>query len=189
MLRLLNQADVDKDVEEEEEENGWCKSTLVCPCCQEPIMYTDEIFLLEVTESAQDGGQIVTQSVLDDEGDYRYPPSVVHLECWEEMLEQIREGTEDAPPVACENGILFCWQCESTIGSFEPYVSLTFGEVHVSHREPNGQFTEHLERLKRADAVCLSCMVHVVEDYLDDWEDLFENLPLHDEEDEEENER
>ena len=158
----------------------------MCPCCQEYLVYTDEVYLVEVTEAAQDGGRIATQPMISDEGDYLYEPYIMHFQCWEEVLEQIREATQDQPPVECVDGILFCKCCGSTIGNFEPYVAAYIGEIRVSQRSPNLTKNDKIERYPDADPICLACIVHVFEEHFEDWEDLFAEFNIGTEDDDDE---
>lgn len=179
MLRLQqSEEEREEELEEAEESNIWFRTDHICPCCQEYLLYTDEIFLLEAVEAAQDGGEIVCAPFLDAAGDYLFEPLIVHLECWEEICEQIREIKADELPVEIESGIIYCTQCDSTIGSFEPFVSATFGEIQVSQRRPSGSSANKVERIGRMDPVCMACMVLVIEDYLENWVDLLESLNI-----------
>lgn len=180
MLKLRN-VKIDHEEETEEDEgvpNTWFQSGHICTCCGDKLAYTDEVFLLEVVEAAQDHGQILCEPITTDEGDYEFEPLMVHLECWEEAIEQIRELREDEPPVESMDGILVCAQCQSSIVSFEPFVSATFGEIHVSQRKPNGEYADKMEKLAPMCPTCMPCMVRVIEDYFDDWEGLLEMLEV-----------
>lgn len=167
-------------LEEEDDDvlNNVFETERMCPCCQEYIVYTDEVFILEVIEAAQDGGSILTQPLLDVDGDYEFEPYILHLMCWEEVLEQIREATQDQPPVECANGILLCSCCKSTIAAFEPFISARLAEIHVSRRCPSGNPTDTIETYGSLDPVCLACIVFVFEDHFEDWDDLFSDFNL-----------
>ena len=141
-----NTAEVLQEEEENEDEEGLQEvifgSQHECPCCQERILYTDEVFLLEVVEAAQDNGELQVQALLCDDGDYQFMPFVLHFSCWEEVLECIREEREDEPPVEHPEGILVCSCCESTIGPFEPFVAATCGRAAAkcfAHSQPAAQ--------------------------------------------------
>jgi hypothetical protein len=176
MYRLLDESELTD--EELRENNALFRSSHSCAACQEHLIYTDEVFLLEVSEAVQVDGQIVFSPQLSTEGDYLFEPLLLHLECWEEIVEQIREMREDDPPVECENGILFCRECESTIGPQEPFINATFGEIQVSNRCPNGVVGDRFTPMAKPMHVCMACMVFVIEDYLDNWEDLLEALQI-----------
>ena len=183
MLRLLPRRVESDEYEEAEEPPKAFQSRQECHACHERLTYTDEIYQLEVVEAARENGQIECQPLLCDDGDYQFTPLLVHLECWETIVEQIQESRQDDPPVESPTGILICSCCESTIGSFEPFVSSTFGEIHVSQRGPSGQPAETICHLASRRPVCLSCMVYVIEDYFDEWEDLFHEFNITYEED------
>lgn len=178
---------IESSKDDEEDYDSSFQTQHMCPCCQEYIIYTDEVFLVQVVESAQDGGQIVTQPIVSDEGDFLYEPYILHFMCWEELLEQMREITQDQLPVECVNGILYCHCCKSTIAAFEPFVSSQFAEVHRSGRAPNGGV--HADKMHVCGdmyPICLACVVHVFEEHFPDWEDLFAqfDIPLEDDDDE-----
>ena len=175
---LLEQDDSSISDEDLKESNQWYASAHICAGCQECLTYTDEIFLLCVSESEQRDGQIVTSPITDASGEYRFPPLILHIECLEELMEQVYQLRGDEPPVECMNGIIFCDSCSSTIGPLEPYVTSTFGELHVSQRRPNGESTDTIEQLSAPTAICMACMVYVVQDYLEDWDDLLEALEI-----------
>lgn len=163
--------------EEEQDDDFWYKSGRECDGCGDELSFTDEIFVLEVTEAAQEGGQFFFDLVRGDDDEPAYAPYVMHLECWEEALSVMQEATADTPPVEAENPILTCSCCESQIGNFEPFVASTFGELHVSKRAPNGRPTPTVEQLGHMKPVCLLCIVHVIDDHFDEWEDLVDLMP------------
>jgi hypothetical protein len=176
----------DEDDEEEIDLSGM--SIHECPCCSEQLALTEEVFLLEVMESEQSHGEIITRPLTGADGDYQYEPLFLHYMCWDECLEIIRSEKEFQPPYASADGILFCSVCESTISSGEPYVSATFGELRYSGKAPEGEDEQRFERLQKPMPVCVACMVYVIEDHLDELEDLLDNLPIDDDEEEEDDE-
>ena len=179
-------------LEEEEEEDEDSipphrQSGRECDCCGEGLPYAEEVFVLEVMEAAEENGQLFHDILRDDvEGDYLYRPYMMHIACWEEALEAIDEAIADRPPMEAEDPILKCSRCESTIGNFEPFVASTFGEISVSERSPSGQPSAVFEPMGNITPVCLMCIVHVVDDHLDEWEELVELLPEDDDEEESE---
>lgn len=175
-LELLREAAEEED--EEDEAPPWYRQTgRECDCCGEGLLYCDEVFVLEVMEAAKEGDQVFFDILHDDDGDYLYRPYMMHLECWEEVLEAIDEAVADQPPMEAEDAIMECSRCESTIGNFEPFVASTFGEINVSDRRPSGQNSAVFTRMGHITPVCTLCIRHVVEDHLDEWEELLEMLP------------
>lgn len=169
----LRQASDEEEVDEQDEK-FWYKSERECDGCSETLTYTDEIFVLEVVEAAVENSTLFLDVLHDEEGGDLFPPYLMHLECWEEALEVIKEVVEDQPPMECEEAILKCTQCESMIGQFEPFISAQFGEIHVSSRSPSGRNTGTVQRLGTRSPVCLLCIRHVIEDHFEEWEDLLE---------------
>jgi hypothetical protein len=170
---------VDEDEEDEDEDElpPWRQSGRECDCCGEGLPYCEEVFVLEIAEAAGENGQIFHDILRDDEGEYLYRPYMMHVACWEEVLEAIDEAIADTPPAEAEQAILTCSRCESTIGNFEPFVASTFGEISVSDRRPSGKPSAFFEPMSSVTPVCLLCIQHVVEDHLDEWEELLEALP------------
>lgn len=183
-MNLWPGRDEDPVLEEPEDDdydsNWYRKTNRECDGCGDPLCYADEIFILEVSEATMENGQFFMDVLHDDEGNYLYRPYVMHLECWEEAVEMIEEIVADNPPMECDNGLLLCHCCQSTIAHFEPFVSSQFGEIHVSQRSPSGMATETLERIGHMKPVCIACIVHVVDDHFDEWEELVEMLPEYD---------
>ena len=185
-MSLFLQARPVEEDDEDEEERQIFETKHMCPCCQEYLTYTDEVYLLEITEAAKDGEQIATQPLLAEDGDYRYEPYILHFMCWEEVIEQMREAAQDQPPVECADGIMLCQICNSTIGNFEPFLGASYAEIYVSQRSPSGEKADKVMRFGGMDAICLACVVHVFEDHFEDWEDLFSDFNLGFGEDEDE---
>lgn len=179
MFRLLP----GEDEEEEEEVPIAFQSRQECHGCHERLTYTDEVFQLEVVEAVRENGQVEYQALMVDDGDFQFSPLLLHLECWESVLEQINELRQDEPPVESLAGILVCESCRSTIGSFEPFTSATFGEIQVSQRCPSGQPAEKICYLAPRQAICLACMAYVIEEFFEEWEDLFYEFNISYEED------
>jgi hypothetical protein len=170
----------EEDEEEEEEEDEippHRRTGRECDCCGEGLVYCDEVFVLEVVEAARENGRIFHDILRDEEGDYLYRPYMMHIECWEEVLECIDEAIADQPPMKAKEAILKCSRCESAIGNFEPFVASTFGEIGVSGRSPSGKPSAVFQPMSDITPVCLLCIAHVAEDHLDEWEELLESLP------------
>lgn len=179
-LDRLNLARGEDLVEEEDEDYDrmpWRQSGRECDCCGEGLPYNEEVFVLEVVEAARENGQIFHDVLHDEDGDNLYPPYMMHITCWEEVLEYIDEAIADQPPAEAEDAILKCSRCESTIGNFEPFVASTFGEIGVSERSPSGKPSAVFKPMASVTPVCLLCIAHVVEDHMDEWEELLESLP------------
>lgn len=176
-LNLARGEDSDEEEDEDYDKEPWRQSGRECDCCGEGLPYAEEVFVLEVVEAAGENGQVFHDILRDDEGDYLYRPYMMHITCWEEVLECIDEAIADQPPAEAQEAILKCSRCEGTIGNFEPFVASTFGEIGVSGRQPSGKPSAVFQPMGSVTPVCLLCIVHVVDDHLDDWEELVESLP------------
>lgn len=173
-LRLLSE----EEEAAEAEDQPWTKSERTCDFCEEHFTYTDEIFVLEVSESVAENGEVFTDILRDeDDGDYRFRPYLMHFACWEETLETIREAVADMLPVPADEVVQLCSCCESEIAPNEAFVATQFGEIHISERSPNRLPTSTIARLGKMHPVCLLCLAHVIDSHFDEWEDLVELTP------------
>lgn len=148
-----------------------------CDLCGEEFYFTDEVFLLEVAEAAEENGVFFHDHMTNEEGEYLYVPYVMHLVCWEEVLEEVDEIIADQPVVETDEFIEKCSRCRSGIGNFDPFIASTFGELRMSPRQPNGEPTAMFTKLSTMTPVCIPCITHVIEDYFEEWEELLEFLP------------
>ena len=177
-LTLLRQEeDVDEDEEDDDEIPPWQQSGRECDCCGEGLPYCEEVFVLEIAQAANEGGQLFHDILRDDDDEYLYRPYMMHVGCWEELLDAIDEAMADQPPLEANDAILACSRCQSTIGTFEPFMTATFGEIAASNRFPSGIKSARFEPLSSMNPVCLYCVQHVTEDHLDEWEELLDDLP------------
>lgn len=172
----------------EQDDDSWYKAGRECDECGDEFSFNDEIFVLEVKEATVENGELFMELIQGDDGKPAYVTQVLHLECWEDAIEFMRDAMADTPPVTAEEPIMTCSCCESEIGKFEPFVASTFGEIQCSKRAPNNQSTTTIERLGQMKPVCLLCIAHVLEDHFAGWEELAELTPDVEDADEDDNE-
>lgn len=168
----------DEDDDATEASNLIFKSQQECTHCGDTILYTDELFLLELqTAKRFEENPMGCELLVDEEGDFMFPPYLLHLECWESILEEIREKCEDKPPTNSTDPVLICTVCCSMIGHQEVFVLASFGEVHASQRRPTDEVTDQFNRIGAPTCVCLECIVSVIDECLPDWDDLPDYMP------------
>jgi hypothetical protein len=163
---------------EEEDEDGddspvWSRTEEVCASCGEAICFTDEVYLVQMAQGQQVpniGPEIYI--VLDDEGDFLYSPHFIHLECWEDITDEVLETVRDMPPETCNDGVLDCCLCASDILAWEFFVTATLGEMEVSDRQPDGEGATKFRANGNPDIYCLACIVRVNEEELELWNEL-----------------
>ena len=185
-LKLLpSTSEEDSDIDEDQD---LFQSDRACDLCEEPLAYTDEVFLLEASQSAFECGKLFWEPLLDNEGDYHFQPLIVHFACWEPIAEEIRDACRDTPPWEKKSTACKCTFCGGDILPFAPFIALTYGEIRASRRRPSGEISEHIERLGQMNPACLDCVTCSNEDLFTIWEELFlmwgENGPTPQEEEE-----
>jgi hypothetical protein len=169
---------VSVETDEEEIEDTLNQSPLVCECCQEHICYTDEVFMLEVKSAKPIGEEM---EPITEKGEYVFPPQVLHLECWESVKEDITDAIQDVPTTAyvCEDPVMMCNCCERLINREDPVTLATFGELHVSQRNPNSMgATTVFAPMNGPQIICMECMVHVINDQFVDWSGIIDAIGI-----------
>lgn len=157
-----------------------------CECCNVRIPYTEDVCLLEVGEAAIEDGRVVWQPLEDKEGDYKYEPLMLDLMCAEELLDNMMAEVADyPPPPPHRRSQLHCRVCEHPIAQMYPMVAFTYGELQVTQRR--GTMTDardlkynsdKFEKLSETFSVCLECMAFVVDEHLDVWAVVLDDLEV-----------
>lgn len=167
------------DAEEEEwDPRVWSRSKRECPYCGDWIGYTEELFLLQVCSARMTEGQLDWGPMMADNGvHFRYLPHLFHFKCWETILDDVRQMTEDVPPHDAKDPVMICTVCSSLIGAEEAFITVTYTELQVSRRCPSGTITDALEHMGTPEPICLECVSNVVEEHFPAWEDIFYDMP------------
>jgi hypothetical protein len=147
--------DDDEDVDTDE-----CTGVL-CAHCGAELMLAEEIFLLRVVQAEQTTNGVQHVDLLNDAGDYMYAPAFYCFDCGEEVLEDLRELQEDAPPVVDDAGVIECDACRSDVLLNETVAILQFGELHWSERAPNGEPTTKFVDMQNDYHICIGCLKHM----------------------------
>jgi hypothetical protein len=153
------------------------KTGHICHGCDEELCLTDEVALLQVVYPFCPNGHVETCAVDNGAGSFRFAPRFMHLECWEELEEDLTEKLEDVPPMLDHYGICDCSVCASDIRAWESSGLLTFGELRQSRRRPNGEPTIHFDEcgLGEPKILCVGCIMALEEEVLQMWEDFSHN--------------
>ncbi len=166
---------VDEEADGEEEEDA----VAICALCGEPILFADEMFLLELCDATPggDGEAPFITYLAEPNGDYVFEPYWAHFECGEEIWEDLREAAEDRPPAEPAVSLLKCSICDSGIAPLEPFCLSTFGEIRPSGRSPDFVQAAYVYRMSRQpSATCLACIAAAIPEYFDWWEDVIDGL-------------
>jgi hypothetical protein len=157
----------DDDLEDDELPS----SSQVCHSCQDYLKYTDEIFVFTVSSiQVSASGMFFPPRLSEDGSDYLLEPIFVCFSCCEGAMEELAEEYADIPPVEDLYAVHVCVNCGSGMRNQETAVVVCFGEIHLSHREPNGVGgQERFEGMDlEPDVLCLPCTNKLSEDLLPD---------------------
>lgn len=146
-------------------------SSKVCHNCQDPLRYTDEIFVFTVsTVQVSSSGLLFPPMTSEDGSDYMFEPIFVCLSCCENAMEELAEEYADIPPVEDLYAVHACVNCGSGIRNQETTVVVCFGEIHLSHKHPNGEDgQDKFEGMDpEPDTLCLPCTNKLSEEFLPD---------------------
>lgn len=174
---LTGLPEFEEDIEEEEES---LEEPTDCYCaqCTNELEMVEEVFLLRIVQPYIIDGKLQHNDVLTQSGEYKYAPAFFCFDCLEEVLEELREVQEDAPPTADKQGILLCDICESDILPGELVGLTQFGELHWSERAPNGQYSPTFVDMDDEKHICICCL-HLMEGERAEplWPDGIEPVP------------
>lgn len=151
------------------------KTGHTCTDCEEAIVYTEEAFLIEVVQPQVIGGQVFLHPIIDEndpDGDFLFQPYFFCFKDWEAHYEELREQTEDEPPVPDTLSVLECACCSSGIREWEYTGKFTLGEFHISRRSPNKVPEPKFQPNGKPDLLCLYCLSVINDNYIVMWDDL-----------------
>jgi hypothetical protein len=148
-------------------------SSVVCssPICGETIDYADEVFLLSIAYPRLNGSGLDYIPMVADDGDYLYEPCFFCFECWEQILEDLRERTKDIPPVVDDYAVLDCDICESGIRQNELMGVVAFGEIQMSRRDPGTDPVTFSKMDQSPKVICIGCLNILTKDIAELWYD------------------
>lgn len=146
------------------------KSGEPCASCSENIEFLEEVFFLQIAVPQISNGELLLYPLVDTEGGYAYEPFFFEFGCWENEYEEIREATEDLPPIVDHQSKLRCLCCGSGIRELEYVGALLVGELHASQRNPGGKSTPTFRPSGKPEVLCLYCIRVLDESVIDLWE-------------------
>ena len=150
----------------------------ICADCGEKINYTDECVLVEVIQPQKLGGKNFYHKVIDEEslnGDFLFEPYFFCFSCWDDNYDNLKEDIEDSPPIEDDESQHTCTCCGAGIRDWEYAGIFSVGECHVSRRAPNGVPGPHFESDVEPELLCLYCLRLINENYIELWENLYQN--------------
>lgn len=147
------------------------KSDKSCWLCTEVLLYTDEIFSITVSAvQVTESGLIYPPLVTSDGANLLWAPHLFCFSCMEDTMEEHREAITDVPPIEDMYAVLECDMCESGIRDGETISVICYGELHLSHRNPNGE--ENTSKFEPMDpnptVLCISCTDYMSRAVLDE---------------------
>jgi hypothetical protein len=158
------------ETEEEEETPNYMATEEVCPSCGESIEFDQEVFLVQISVALHDGNSLVIKPATSEDGDFDFEPYFVDVECWEDLVKELRDKANDFPPTVHPRGVIECGVCGSSILPEEFFGAATIGELKLSQRRPNDRSAVRFHANGPADAICLSCLTYGNEEELELWD-------------------
>jgi hypothetical protein len=105
-----------------------------------------------------------------ENGDYLYDPCYLCIECWQHILDEIREHTRDIPPVADDQSSCECNVCGSGIRLGELFGLTVLGQLQVSARCPDNVNTPTFQMMKNDPTIiCIGCINVMERDVAELW--------------------
>jgi hypothetical protein len=147
------------DRPDDSDEIKWASTKHDCSSCDNNLAYTEEVFSLSVVYAqVTETGVVFLPLMIED--DNLYEPCMFCLDCWESDKEQLMELVEDMPPIEDDFAILECDICGSGIRQDETLGVCSFGEIHLSKRQPNGEKTSDTFQVMDTDPdiICVACL-------------------------------
>lgn len=151
-----------------------------CGLCANEVNLTDEVFLVRIVHPFIIEGELVYYDIIDERGEYKYPPIFFEFECWESEEEEVQCIQEDVPPIVAPDGIILCDICRSDICQGEAMGLVQFGEIRLSDRSPNNCHSAHFEGMAEPQHLCIACITHLEDNQRDPlWTGEIEPVPNH----------
>ena len=165
----------------EDEGEELAPSGCSCAVCMNDIKLTDEVFLLRVVHPFIVNNQLQYYDIIENNGQYKYPPIFFDFGCWEEEEEEVHGIQEDVPPVPDPSGVILCDICESDICQGEAMGLVQFGEIRLSERSPNNTMTSSFVGMSDPKHICIACLVYLEDNQSEPlWTDDIDPVPDHD---------
>jgi hypothetical protein len=140
------------------------------PYCGEPINYGEDIFMITMYTTGLAEQGLVYSPIPAEDGDYLYEPCYFCKECWEYVIDELREITSDMPPIADDQSSFTCHICESGIRTGELFGIAVFGQLQFSERCPDAAATATFKSIDTKPLMlCIGCMNLIEKDIAEMW--------------------
>lgn len=152
---------------------------IACSCCREHITYeSNDVYLVELCQALSEE-DFLFKVCTTESGNYTIEPVFFHSDCWETtIIEEISGNVEDEPPVNIQSPVLLCTVCMSTIGEEQYFAMCSPGQLLMSKSSNYQNDKPKFENGNNQRPICLRCICIVVEEYIPEWEDLSEIVPV-----------
>jgi hypothetical protein len=108
----------------------------------------------------------------EDSDDYLYEPLFFHTKNWDEIEEKFEQEHPNRPTIQAAGGILRCRYCSSDVLPGETTCVVTYGEIHKSQRDPDGEGCD--DKFENMDTnpivVCTACAMDINDDVHELWD-------------------
>jgi len=167
-----------------------------CPMCDEELkarevaVAMDVCYIREFSKEHPEGHEVAC----DSPGVLSHHSYVVHLQCHGDLVYTIEDGrTNEDFNDSGAKPVLSCHICRSVMGVDDTGIIMRNGVMQLSTKRPAGVPNAHSVVRFRPNGtpsiMCMHCAVHVVEQYLVEWEELaFDQCRVEDDAEEEEEE-
>lgn len=155
-----------------EEEEQWPVTDYSCSLsfCAEPIPYAEMVVVISMYSAGITENGVQYAPLPSDDGDYLYEPCWFCEDCWEHVLEELREFTADIPPVADDQAAFNCQICDSGIRLGEIFGVAVKGQLEVSQRTPEHMATPAFQCMDTSPLIlCIACMNKIEKDIAEMW--------------------
>ena len=174
-LRLRQFEEEEREEREEEASDFAMRCDERCSYDDEHLHYTEEVVHFRISRALHTGSEVLVLDFVveegEEEGDYVYPPHWFEFSCWEDLVEELNEMVDDAPPIRHEESLLNCDYCGSGICEGEIFGAGYLGEIHVSPRMPDNVATQaFVESSPDPFIMCLGCLLLVNDHTIELWE-------------------
>ncbi len=147
------------------------ETSATCISCGDAFTLDDEVFLATIRFLVVGASVLEQHLVVDDHGDFMYEPLFFHIECWEAVVDELREAYEDIPPLEHGEAVRTCTFCKSGVLQWEYFARANIGEFHRSQKSPDGNLHHRFISFDKNEGslMCLSCMAYVRSEVLEIW--------------------
>ena len=155
---------------------NWSRTEFSCRVCGESISFAEEVFVITIAV-AQLGvrGMQYSPLLFAEDGDFLYEPVFLCANCWEDSQEGLGDIVRDIPSVLDDYAVVDCGPCKSGIREGEVVALVTYGEIRLSKRCPNGINGGSTFEVMDADPtiLCISCINTLSKEVVDElWTEL-----------------